>query len=93
MIPPKVYALADDATLLVKMELATLSRVKVLLELFEGLSGLGCNVDKTMLMQVGSNDIIDDDILGLGFDQKNEITILGMKLKNRGNVMKVTWIY
>jgi hypothetical protein len=84
MIPPKVYALADDATLLVKMEQATLSRVKVLLELFEGLSGLGCNVDKTMLMQVGSNDIIDDDILGLGFDQKNEITILGMKLKNKG---------
>jgi hypothetical protein len=84
MIPPKVYALADDATLLVKMEQATLSRVKVLLELFEGLSGLGCNVDKTTLMQVGSNDIIDDDILGLGFDQKNEITILGMKLKNKG---------
>jgi hypothetical protein len=52
--------------------------------LFEGISGLGCNVDKTMLMQVGSDDIINDDILGLGFDPKNEITILGMKLKNRG---------
>jgi hypothetical protein len=33
-----------------------------------------------MLMQVGSDEPIVDEIVGLGFDPKDEITILGMKI-------------
>jgi hypothetical protein len=36
-----------------------------------------------MLMQVGSDEPIVDEIIGLGFDPKDEITILGMKIKNQ----------
>jgi hypothetical protein len=59
-IPPKVYALADDATLAVKMEAGTLVAIKQILVNFETLSGLGCNVEKTTLMQVGSTEELSD---------------------------------
>jgi hypothetical protein len=84
-IPPKVYAMADDATLLIKLEAGTLTMVKAILESFEGLSGLGCNVDKTVLMQIGTYTEIPDEITALGFDIKNQVTILGMVIKNTGN--------
>jgi hypothetical protein len=84
-IPPKVYAMADDATLLVKLEVGTLTMVKAILESFELLSGLGCNVDKTVLMQIGTDTEIPIGITTLGFDIKNQVTILGMIIKNTGN--------
>jgi hypothetical protein len=50
--PQRVYAMADDATLLVKMKIGALTTVKNILEQFEVISGLGCNVEKTALMQI-----------------------------------------
>ncbi len=45
LTPPKANALADNATLLVKMEVGTLMVIRNILQAFEHLSGLGCNVD------------------------------------------------
>jgi len=75
----KIFAYADDGTLLLKLEYNTLNRVKNILSDFANISGLKCNIDKTFLMQIGSMDEIDPNILGLGFGITNEITVLGMK--------------
>ena len=79
-VPPRVYALADDATVLCKMEHASLLRIKSILEEFRILSGLACNVEKTTLLQFGSDDPIDNAILALGFDVREEVTLLGLKI-------------
>jgi len=63
---PKAAAMADDCTLVVKLELHNLQRVIGILQEFENFTGLGCNLEKTTLMQVGSNDPIPDEILNLG---------------------------
>jgi hypothetical protein len=42
---------------------------------FQYLSGLACNVEKTTLMQFGSNEPVPQNILGLGFDVKNEVKL------------------
>jgi len=53
------------------MEVNSLNRVKEILADFALLSGLECNVEKTVLMQVGSNEPIPAEILNIGFDIKN----------------------
>jgi hypothetical protein len=78
MDPPRVYGLADDATVLTAMELGSLSRVKDILTDFGSISGLECNVEKTILMQVGSELPIEPEIVQLGFDIRDEITLLGL---------------
>jgi hypothetical protein len=84
-----VFGLADDATVLTAMEVGSLSRVKNILASFGCISGLECNVEKTILMQLGSDSEIDQDILDLGFDIKNEITLLGLIIENdTGNFQK-----
>ena len=86
---PRVFGLADDATVLTAMEVGSLSRVKNILASFGSISGLECNVEKTILMQVGSNSDIEQEILDLGFDVKNEITLLGLIIENdTGNFQK-----
>jgi hypothetical protein len=86
---PRVYGLADDATVLTTMEVGSLSRIKEILVSFGVISGLECNVDKTILMQVGSDSIIEPEILSLGFDVKKEITLLGLIIENdTGNFQK-----
>jgi hypothetical protein len=84
-VPPKVYAMADDATLLTCMDRDSLLRVREILAGFENLSGLACNVEKTTLMQFGVNDPIPEEIVNLGFDIKNEVKLLGLKIKNDCN--------
>ncbi len=86
---PRVFGLADDATVLTAMEVGSLSRVKNILASFGSISGLECNVEKTILMQVGSDSVIDQDILDLGFDVKKEFTLLGLIIENdTGNFQK-----
>jgi hypothetical protein len=80
--PPKVYTMADDATVLTRMDRRSLARIRNILEEFHIISGLSCNVEKTTLMQFGSNDPVPIDIVDLGFDIQNEIKLLGLKIKN-----------
>ena len=76
----RVYAYADDGNILVSMDLASLSRIKAILNEFGTISGLVCNVDKTCLMQIGSDLPIPQEILDLGFNIVTEMTILGMNV-------------
>ena len=78
---PKVYGLADDATVLTSMEVESLARIKHILAEFATISGLECNVEKTVLMQVGSEEPIQEEIKNLGFDLKSEMTILGLTIE------------
>jgi len=81
---PKAFAMADDCTLLVKLERRNLETILQVLRDFETLSGLGCNVEKTALMQVGNMEPIGQDIVNLGLNIETEVTLLGAKLKNTG---------
>jgi hypothetical protein len=45
------------------------------------ISGLECNVEKTTLMQIGSNDPISREVVDLGFDIQEEVKLLGLKIK------------
>ena len=58
------------------MDLASLTRIKDILEDFGNVSGLVCNVEKTCLMQIGSDLPIQREIIDLGY---NILTILGMQ--------------
>ena len=61
---PKVSRMADDCTLLVKLDSDNLNRIIVILQEFEEISGLGCNLEKTFLMPVG---IYQQKFLNLGY--------------------------
>ena len=76
----RVFAYADDGTILVRMDVESLSRIKDILNDFGLLSGIVGNVEKTCLMQIGSNLPIPQGIRDLGFSIVNEMTILGMKV-------------
>ena len=73
------------------MDFNSLSKVKNILEDFGQLSGLECNVEKTVLLQIGSVAPITADILSLGFLISNEITVLGLKLKNEHDNFQDSW--
>jgi len=81
---PKVSAMADDCTLLVKLNLNNLNIIIGILNEFEGISGLGCNLEKTTLMPVGIVEPLPAEIIELGLSVSNEITLLGAKIKNHG---------
>ncbi len=50
------------------------------------LSGLVCNVEKTVLMSVGNNIVIDERIVNLGFNIEQNVTILGLTFDGTGNL-------
>ncbi len=80
----KVSAYADDASLIVKCNYNNLLRVKNILEEFGNMSGLVCNVEKTVLLPIGNNTVIDDNILTLGFTVAEKLTILGLEIDKNG---------
>ncbi len=80
--PPRVYAMADDATVLTKMERESLVRIRDILTEFHLLSGLTCNIEKTTLMQFGTDEPVPDDIIDIGFEIQNEIKLLGLKINS-----------
>ncbi len=67
--------MADDGTLSIKMEVNTPRRVKYILEDFTKFSGHGCNVDKTVLMQVSRGENISEEILALDIDIKDRVAM------------------
>jgi hypothetical protein len=82
--PYKIWAYADDANTLLKLEFETLSKLKKVLHDFGMLSGLECNVDKTTLLQVGDASPISQEIVDLGFAVVNEVTVLGLRISGPG---------
>ena len=81
---PKVSAMADDCTLLVSLTVENLQNIITCLNNFEGISGLGCNLEKTALMPVGNLDPLPQNIMDLGLTIVSEIFLLGAKIKNSG---------
>ena len=78
----RVLAMADDANCLVLMDQGSLQRIKDILENFGILSGLRCNIEKTVLIPVGHIAPVPDQILNMGFEIKDSATILGMEINN-----------
>ena len=83
--PTKITAMADDANCLLLLEEGTLKKVKSVLEQFGDISGLCCNIEKTVLIPVGRVKPIPQNILDLGFEFKNRATILGMEISHSLN--------
>ena len=81
---PKAFALADDCSLLVEPDPENLQKILDVLKDFELISGLECNVEKTALMLIGTNDPPTQDIIDIGFEIKSEIVLLGATIKNTG---------
>jgi hypothetical protein len=65
------------------MDPTSLRRVRDLLIEFKVISGLECNVKKTTLMQIGSNDPVSREVVDLGFDIQEEVKLLGLKKKKK----------
>ena len=78
----KIFAYADDANLLLKLEVGTFRALIAALEEYKKMSGLECNIDKTMVMQVGDKSAPDAEILDLGFSFVTRVTILGTIIIN-----------
>jgi hypothetical protein len=73
-------AFADDTSILTSFVYATLLALKTCLEEFGAFSGLKCNIEKTVLMQVGNKPNISPEIASLGFSFVDSIKILGMDI-------------
>jgi hypothetical protein len=71
---------ADDTTGLSLFELSSLSALKQIMIDFGRFSGLKCNVEKTVLMQIGNHVPPSQEIIELGFMFVEEIKILGMTI-------------
>ena len=78
--PRKVYALADDNTVLCNLDFSSINRVKTILEEYFEISGLQCNVEKSFLMPIGNEDPLPAEITDIGFTISNELTVLGLIL-------------
>jgi hypothetical protein len=73
-------AFADDTSILTLFTFTALLALKTCLEEFGRFSGLNCNIEKTVLMQVGLKNPITPEIAGLGFLFVESIKILGMDI-------------
>jgi hypothetical protein len=59
-------------------------RIKEILEDFGIMSGLVCNVEKTVLLPIGADTVIDENIRALGFAVVDSVTILGLEIDRNG---------
>jgi hypothetical protein len=73
-------AFADDTSILTLFTFTALLALKTCLEEFGLFSGLKCNIEKTVLMQVGQKTAITPEIASLGLSFVDSIKILGMDI-------------
>jgi hypothetical protein len=84
--PRKVFAFADDCTVLLVLNRENLIKIKTFLSEFAKISGLECNIEKSFIMPVGSiPNPPTNDYNDLGFRYEEEVTILGMIIKGNCN--------
>jgi hypothetical protein len=74
---------ADDTTATLLFNLTNLKNLKKILTSFSVFSGLKCNLEKTMIMQIGSLIPVSNEILNLGFNHVENIKILGMEIDQK----------
>jgi len=77
----KTETLADDNTAIMLMDIPSLRTTKNILEQFEQISGLRCNVNKTVLMPIFDVTAEESrEINDLGFEVSDKFTLLGFKI-------------
>ncbi len=69
------------------LELDSLSKLKEVLYEFGEMSGLKCNVEKTVLMQVGNLIAPSNEIVAVGFSHVQSIKILGMEIDQNFSII------
>jgi hypothetical protein len=79
----KLEAFADDKTALGKAERAAFTAISSILTCFAMISGLRCNIDKSMVMYIGSDDPAPDYILESGFQVVDKVKILGVEISRK----------
>jgi hypothetical protein len=89
--PPKIFAMADDATVITLMEKGSIERILNILQEFEQISGLSCNIDKTILMPIGDRSGLNDEIRALGIQVCKSVTLLGLEIENDTFRFNKTW--
>ncbi len=76
----KTDRFADDNSTGTLCEFRSLSKLKQVLSDFALISGLKCNTDKSVIMQIGNKIPISQEIIELGFAFDDKIKILGMEI-------------
>jgi hypothetical protein len=82
----KLEGYADDGTVLAKVSDTVFPRIREILENFENISGLRCNIEKSMVLPVGyDNNEIPVEIQNSGFRVVQKVNILGAEITNNAN--------
>jgi hypothetical protein len=76
----KCDGFADDNSSATLAEYDSLCRLKDLCRDFSVFSGLQSNVEKTTLLKIGATNVLSQEILELGFNITDEVTLLGMTI-------------
>ncbi len=76
----KCDGFADDNSSATLAEYDSLCRLKDLCCDFSVFSGLQSNVEKTTLLKIGATNVLSQEILQLGFNITDEVTLLGMTI-------------
>jgi hypothetical protein len=85
----KLEAFADDNTVIAKLKQDAIVAIKLILQNFGNISGLKCNVDKSIIMLIGSNNDAPDFILDSGFQLVDTVKMLGFEIsKNFKNLQE-----
>ncbi len=84
----KTNCFADDATVITKLNLETLSTLKQILLDFAAFSGLKCNLDKTFLIPIGADTEIGQNIRDVGFSVVSDITLLGITTTRNPDLLR-----
>jgi hypothetical protein len=75
----KANSFADDNSTATLANYESLSALKKVVEDFAIISGLKSNAEKTTLLQIGSVTPLPNDVLELGFNVVEDVTLLGMR--------------
>jgi hypothetical protein len=84
----KVEAFADDTNIAGKATPVALQSIKTILADFAIISGLHCNVDKSMLLMIGTNGLVPDFVYESGFPVTDKLKILGFEINRHYTDLK-----
>jgi hypothetical protein len=79
----KLEGFADDGTVIARATPEAIAGITDILLTFEAISGLKCNVNKSVILRVGmGREPVPDFLINGGFPVVNNVTILGVKITN-----------
>jgi hypothetical protein len=82
----KLEGFADDGTVLALASEPALAAIKEILHDFKNISGLGCNLEKSVILPIGFNNTpVPDYFYNSGFRVVSKVTILGATITNNPN--------